>query len=253
MQNIPTRTSIGKKIRKIFKAQEGYVFADADYSQIELRVLAHIAEEETMIADFLADRDIHKEAAARVFGIPLEEVTKTQRSQAKAVNFGIVYGISDFGLAEQLGIKRGLAKQYIEQYMLKYNKIKIFMDDTVKKAEENGFVETLYKRRRDVPEIKSSNYNIKQFGVRVAMNMPVQGTAADIIKLAMIKVYKELKQNKLQSKLILQVHDELLLEVKNSEVEQVKELLKRCMEDVAKLKVPIEAEVSIGENWDEAK
>lgn len=253
LQNIPTRIELGKKLRKIFKPEKGNVFIDADYSQIELRVLAHISKDPNMIQSFKNDEDIHKQVASKVFNIPINEVTPNQRFQAKAVNFGIVYGISDYGLSEQIGVPIKEAKKYIEQYLEKYNGIKKFMNDIVEEAKEKGYVKTIYGRRRYVLEIKSTNYNIRQFGKRIAMNTPIQGTAADIIKIAMINVYKELKENKLKSKLILQVHDELLIDTKIKEKELVKKIVKKCMEEAAILKVPIKIDLSEGENWYEAK
>jgi len=253
LQNIPTRMELGKKLRKVFKPKEGCLFIDADYSQIELRVLAHISEDANMIEAFNNNEDIHAQAASKVFNTPIEEVTKEQRSNAKAVNFGIVYGISDFGLGEQLGVSRKKAKEYIEQYLEKYNGIKEFMTNVVEEAKEKGYVETLYNRRRYVPELKSNNYMVRQFGGRVAMNTPIQGTAADIMKIAMINVYNKLKENNLKSKIVVQVHDELLIETDLEEQEQVKEILKTEMENVIKLKVPLVAEVSEGSSWLEAK
>ena len=253
LQNIPTRFDLGKQIRKVFKPQEGYVFVDADYSQIELRVLAHISGDENMIQAFNNNEDIHRQTASRVFGIPLEEVTSKQRSDAKAVNFGIVYGISDFGLGEQLGIGRKQAKTYIEQYLEKYEKIKEFMENIKEYAKEKGYVETLFNRRRYIPEMNSNNFMVRQFGARVAMNTPIQGTAADIMKIAMIKLYNELNNRNLKSKILLQIHDELLLEVKEEEKEEVKELLKTSMENAMKLDVPLEVELSEANNWYEAK
>ena len=253
LQNIPTRIELGKRLRKAFVPKEGYVFIDADYSQIELRVLAHISQDENMINAFKHDEDIHKQAASNVFNVPIEEVTKEQRSHAKAVNFGIVYGISDFGLGEQIGVSRKKAKDYINQYLEKYSGIKKFMDDIVEKAKEQGYVETLFNRRRYIPELKSKNFNIRQFGSRAAMNTPIQGTAADIMKIAMINVYKKLKEEKLESKLILQIHDELLIEAKEDEKERVKNILQSCMENAIKLDVPLKAEVSEAYNWYELK
>lgn len=253
LQNIPTRFDLGKQIRKVFKPKEGFIFVDADYSQIELRVLAHISNDENMIQAFNNNEDIHRQTASRVFNTPIENVTKKQRSDAKAVNFGIVYGISDFGLGEQLGITRKEAKAYIEQYLNKYESIKEFMEDIRNFAKEKGYVETLFNRRRYIPEINSSNYMIRQFGARVAMNTPIQGTAADIMKIAMINLYNSLKENNFKSKILLQIHDELLLEVKIDEKEKVKELLKSAMENATKLKVPLDIEISEAKNWYEAK
>ena len=252
LQNIPIRTELGRELRKIFIAPEGCSFIDADYSQIELRVLAHISGDETMIEAFKNGEDIHAITASQVFGVPLEEVTKQMRSEAKAVNFGIVYGISDFGLASNIGINRKKAKIYIEKYFEKYPNIKKYMDSEKEKCKELGYVETLWGRRRYVPEIKSNNFNVRQFGERVAMNAPIQGTAADIIKIAMVNVFDELKKNNLKSKLILQVHDELVIEAPDDEVETAKEILVNCMENVIKLKLPLKAEAQVGKNWYEA-
>ena len=254
LQNIPTRMELGKQLRKVFKVQnENQVLVDADYSQIELRVFAHMSKDTEMINAFNNGEDIHKQAASKVFGIPLEEVTSEQRSKAKAVNFGIVYGISDFGLAAQIGVSKKEAKQYIEQYLEKYSGIKKYMDETPEKVKEKGYVETIYKRRRYVPEITSKNYMVRQFGIRAAMNMPIQGTAADIIKIAMINVYNELKKQNLKSKLILQVHDELLIETFKDEEQVVRNILKNCMESVIKLSVPLKVDINEGTNWYEAK
>ncbi len=253
LQNIPTREELGKNIRKAFVPEEGYVYIDADYSQIELRVLAHISEDETMIQAFLHGEDIHKQAASKVLGIPIKEVTKEQRSSAKAVNFGIVYGISDYGLSEQLGIPVKEAKKYIEQYLEKYTGIQKFMENIVEVAKEKGYVETMFHRRRYIPELKSNNYMVRQFGARAAMNTPIQGTAADIMKLAMIHVYQELKEKKMDAKLILQVHDELMIECRESQKEEVKEILKKSMENVILLKVPLEADLSEANSWYDAK
>lgn len=253
LQNIPTRFDLGKQIRKVFKPKEGYVFVDADYSQIELRVLAHIADDEHMIEAFNNNEDIHRQTASKVFDIPMEEVTSKQRSDAKAVNFGIVYGISDFGLGEQLGISRKQAKLYIEQYLDKYQKIKEFMENIKESAKKEGYVETLFNRRRYIPEMNSNNYMVRQFGARVAMNTPIQGTAADIMKIAMIKLFNELKERKLESNILLQIHDELLLEVKKEEKDEVEKLLKDSMEGAMQLKVPLKVELSEADNWYEAK
>ena len=253
LQNIPTRIELGKQLRKVFKPEKDYVFIDADYSQIELRVLAHISEDENMMNAFKNGEDIHKKAASKVLGIPLEEVTKQQRSHAKAVNFGIVYGISDFGLAGQLGISKKEAKQYIESYLEKYSGIKKFMEDIVEKAKQQGYVETLFGRRRYIPELKSNNYMVRQFGSRVAMNMPIQGTAADIMKIAMIDVYSKLKEKNLKSRLILQIHDELIIEAYKEEKEEVKEILKSSMENAYKLNVPLIVDMCEADNWYDAK
>ena len=253
LQNIPTRVEAGKKIRKAFIPEENCVFLDADYSQIELRVLAHISEDEHMIEAFKNDEDIHKQAASKVFNIPINEVTSIERSKAKAVNFGIVYGISDFGLAEQISVSKKEAKTYIDQYLDKYNGIKKFMDDIVETAKEAGYVETLFHRRRYIPELKSNSYMVRQFGARAAMNTPIQGTAADIMKIAMIDVFNRLKENNLQSKIVLQIHDELIIEAKKEEQEQVAKILKESMENAIKLKIPLKAELSTANSWYDAK
>lgn len=253
LQNIPTRNELGKNLRKVFIPEVNKTFIDADYSQIELRVLAHISNDEHMIDAFNKDEDIHKQVASKVFDTPMNEVTKEQRTRAKAVNFGIVYGISDFGLSEQLKIPRKEAKQYIEQYLDKYQGIKQFMEDIVETAKTEGYVETLFHRRRYIPEIKSNNYMVRQFGSRIAMNTPIQGTAADIMKLAMINVYKELQNKNLKSKIILQVHDELLIEAVEEEKEQVEKILKQEMENVIKLKVPLKIDIEEGNNLYDAK
>ena len=253
LQNIPTRFELGKQVRKIFKPEQGKVYIDADYSQIELRVLAHMSEDAHMVQAFKDGEDIHRQAASKVFKTPMEEVTKEQRSNAKAVNFGIVYGISDFGLGEQLGISRKIAKKYIEEYLQEYAGIKNFMDDMKEKAKETGYVETLFNRRRYIPELKSNNYMVRQFGERAAMNTPIQGTAADIMKIAMINVYKRLIEEKLDAKIVLQVHDEMMIEAPLAEADKVKEIVKTEMESAIKLNVPLIAEVSEAENWYECK
>ena len=206
-----------------------------------------------MIEAFKNGEDIHKQAASKVFGIPTTEVTKEQRSSAKAVNFGIVYGISEFGLGEQLGISRSKAKEYIEQYLTEYSGVRKFMQDSIQKAKETGYSMTMFGRRREIKELKSNNYMVRQFGERAAMNTPVQGTAADIMKIAMIKVYNELKNKNLKTKIVLQVHDEMMLEAPIEEKEEVKKLLKQCMEEAANLKVPLIAEISEANNWYDCK
>lgn len=253
LQNIPTRFELGKRVRKVFKPEKGKIYLDADYSQIELRVLASISGDEHMIEAFKEGKDIHKQAASKVFKTPIEEVTKEQRSNAKAVNFGIVYGISDFGLGEQLGIGRKKAKQYIEEYLEQYAGIKQFMENITEQAKEQGYVETLFHRRRYIPELKSNNYMVRQFGARAAMNTPIQGTAADIMKIAMIKVYNEIKSRKLKSKIVLQVHDEMMIETPIEEKEEMIKIMKKCMESATKLEVPLIAEISDAENWYECK
>ena len=253
LQNIPTRFELGKRVRKVFKPEKGKIYLDADYSQIELRVLASISGDEHMIEAFKEGKDIHKQAASKVFKTPIEEVTKEQRSNAKAVNFGIVYGISDFGLGEQLGIGRKKAKQYIEEYLEQYAGIKQFMENITEQAKEQGYVETLFHRRRYIPELKSNNYMVRQFGARAAMNTPIQGTAADIMKIAMIKVYNEIKSRKLKSKIVLQVHDEMMIETPIEEKDEMIKIMKKCMESATKLEVPLIAEISDAENWYECK
>ena len=253
LQNIPTRTELGKKLRKVFKAGSGKVFLDADYSQVELRVLAHMANDETMINAFNSGADIHTISASQVFKVPIEEVSKQLRSRAKAVIFGIVYGISEFGLAEQIDIKRKEAKQYIEQYLETYHGIRDYMKNIVEEAKRKGYVETLFKRRRYIPELNSKNYMVRKFGDRAAMNTPIQGTAADIMKIAMIKVYNELKNRNLKSKIVLQIHDELIIETVLEEKDEVRNLLKECMESSAKLSVPLNVDVEEGKNWYQAK
>ena len=253
LQNIPTRVEQGKQIRKAFNTKSGRIFIDADYSQIELRVLAHISKDEHMIDAFKNNEDIHKQAASKVLGIPIEKVTKEQRSEAKAVNFGIVYGISDYGLAQQLGISNKKAKEYIKQYLEKYSGVKAFMDNIVEKAKEDGYVETLFHRRRYIPELKSNNYMIRQFGSRAAMNTPIQGTAADIMKIAMINVFNKLQEENLDAKLVLQIHDELIIECDEKIKEKVKEILQDCMENAAKLDVPLNVETSEATSWYDVK
>ena len=253
LQNIPVRMELGRLIRKVFVPKEGCVFLDADYSQIELRILAHCSGDEQLIQAYREAQDIHRMTASQVFHIPFEEVTDLQRRNAKAVNFGIVYGISSFGLSQDLSITRKEAAQYIESYFETYPGIKQFLDDQVEHAKENGYVVTLFGRRRPVPELKSSNFMQRNFGERVAMNAPIQGTAADVIKIAMIGVNRELKRRGLKSKLILQVHDELLIETAEEELEEVKEILKDQMEHAAQLKVPLIVDMHTGNSWYEAK
>ena len=249
LQNIPVRMEIGKKIRKVFHPKEGYVFLDADYSQIELRVLAHLSGDENLIKAYLNGQDIHKSTASLVFHTPFDEVTPLQRRNAKAVNFGIVYGISAFGLSEDLKISQKEAKEYIANYYAAYPKLKEYIDGLVSKSKETGYAETLFGRRRPIPELKSSNFMQRQFGERVAMNSPVQGTAADIIKIAMVRVHDRLAEEKLSSRLVLQVHDELLIEAKQEELEQVKAILKEEMMGAASMAVPLEIDMEVGDNW----
>lgn len=253
LQNIPVRLELGRKIRSFFTAENDHVIVDADYSQIELRVLAHISNDQTMIDAFQQGTDIHKVTASQVFDVPLEEVTPTMRTNAKAVNFGIVYGISDFGLAKNIGSSRKEAKQYIDNYLEKYSGIHHFMQDIVFDAQNQGYVSTIFGRRRYIPELKQKNKNIVLFGQRIAMNTPIQGSAADIIKIAMNQIYRKLKEEKLSSKLIMQVHDELIIEAKIEELEQVKQIMKDCMENVIQLKVNLEIDLNTGKSWYEAK
>ncbi len=253
LQNIPMRTELGRQIRKVFVPEEGYVLMDADYSQIELRVLAHMSGDQALIEAYAMSEDIHRITASKVFHTPFEEVTDLQRRNAKAVNFGIVYGISSFGLSQDLSISTKEAKAYIDQYFATYPGIKAFLDKLVSDAREQGYVETLYGRIRPVPELKSSNFMQRSFGERIAMNSPIQGTAADIMKIAMIKVYQALKDAGLKSRLLLQVHDELVVETWEPEVEQVKELLYHSMKDAAKLAVELEVDLHTGRTWFDAK
>ncbi len=254
LQNIPVRTEIGSRIRECFTTpNENTKLVDADYSQIELRVLASIADDHNMINAFLSNTDIHSVTASEVFNVPLENVSKDIRAKAKAVNFGIVYGISDFGLAKNINSTRAEAKEYITNYLNHYTGIANFMTDSVKFGEANGYVKTLFGRIRNVPELKSSNYNTKNFGERVAMNMPIQGTAADIMKIAMNNLYMKFKENNLKSKIVMQVHDELIVEATLDELEQVKEYMKYAMENAAKLKMPLAIDINVGNSWVEAK
>lgn len=253
LQNIPIRLELGSKIRTFFTAEGTNSIIDADYSQIELRVLAHISGDRTMIKAFKNDTDIHKVTASQVFNVGIRDVTPAMRSKAKAVNFGIVYGISEFGLAKNISSTRKEAKQYIESYLNKYSGIKNFMTDIVEKAKDEGYVSTLYGRRRYIPELNQKNRNIVQFGERIAMNTPIQGTAADIIKLAMNKIYNELKSKGLHSKLIMQVHDELIVEAREDEIEGVKKIMYEAMEHVATLNVPLNIDLNVGKSWYEAK
>lgn len=253
LQNIPTRTELGREIRKMFVAKEGYVLVDADYSQIELRVLAHIANDETMINAFRNNEDIHAVTASQVLGIPLEDVTKEQRSSAKAVNFGIVYGIGEFSLAQDLHISVKEAKAYIESYLEKYHGVRNYMESIKEQAKKDGYVKTMLNRIRYIPELKSPNYNIRQFGERVALNTPIQGTAADIIKLAMVRVDNRLINEGLKSKLILQVHDELIVEAHKDEVDKVKQILSEEMQGAMELNVPLKVDMSTGHSWYDAK
>ena len=254
LQNIPVRTELGREMRKMFIAKsEDFVLIDADYSQIELRVLAHIAQDAHMIEAFRSDFDIHSATAAKVFGVDKDEVTTEMRSAAKAINFGLVYGMGEFSLSQDLKISVKKAKEYIEDYLGSYPNVQKYMKDTVDFAKENGYVTTMFGRRRDIPEIKASNFQTRAFGERVALNTPVQGTAADIIKLAMINVYNRLKTEKLTSKLILQVHDELIIEAPKGEVDKVQAILREEMEKAAKLSVPLKVDMKVGRSWYDTK
>ena len=254
LQNIPIKLEMGREIRKVFVPENNdFLLSDADYSQIELRVLAHITGDANMIEAFRNDEDIHTATASGVFKIPADQVTPLLRSRAKAVNFGIVYGIGDFSLAKDLGITRKEARLYIDEYLERYPGVKRYMHETIEFGNKNGFVETLFSRRRYLPELKSSNFNMRSFGERVAMNMPIQGSAADIIKIAMVKVYSQLNSHNMKSRLILQVHDELIIETYKSEQEQVERILQDCMQNAVNLEVPLTAEVKTGSNWYETK
>ena len=252
LQNIPVRRELGAQIRKMFVASPGKVLVDADYSQIELRLLAHIANDETMIAAFRSGEDIHAVTASQVFGVPLAEVTPLQRSHAKAVNFGIVYGISAFSLAQDIGVFQSEAKAYMDSYFAKYHGVRAYMTRVVEQAKADGYVTTLFGRRRDLPELKSSNFNLRSFGERVALNMPIQGTAADIIKAAMVRVDARMRAEHLQARLLLQVHDELIVECPAEEAETVKAILVDEMEHVVDYRVPLLVDAKIGASWAEA-
>ena len=253
LQNIPTRMPLGREIRKVFIPEEGSVFVDADYSQIELRVLAHMSGDAALIAAYQADEDIHAITASQVFDVPLDQVDSTLRRKAKAVNFGIVYGISSFGLGQDLDISRKEAEGYIEKYFATYGKVKEFLDRTVEDAKKNGYTVTMFGRRRPIPELASSNFMTRSFGERAAMNAPVQGTAADIIKIAMVRVNRRLKKEHLQSKLVLQIHDELIIETKKEEVEIVQKILVEEMMHAADLAVPLLVDANVGDSWYDAK
>lgn len=253
LQNIPTRMPLGREIRKVFIPEEGSVFVDADYSQIELRVLAHMSGDAALIAAYQADEDIHAITASQVFDVPLDQVDSTLRRKAKAVNFGIVYGISSFGLGQDLDISRKEAEGYIEKYFATYGKVKEFLDRTVEDAKKNGYTVTMFGRRRPIPELASSNFMTRSFGERAAMNAPVQGTAADIIKIAMVRVNRRLKEEHLQSKLVLQIHDELIIETKKEELEIVQKLLVEEMMHAAELSVPLLVDANVGNSWYDAK
>ncbi|HBH12509.1 MAG: DNA polymerase I [Clostridiales bacterium 38_11] len=253
LQNIPVKTDEGRELRKIFVHEDDYILIDADYSQIELRVLAHLSDDKNLIEAFRLGEDIHTKTASQVFHVPKEEVTSTMRGRAKAVNFGIVYGISDYGLSRDLNIPRKESKQYIENYLKFFSGVKKYMDDIISKGKKDGYVETILGRRRYIPELSSRNFNIRAFGERLALNTPVQGTAADIIKKAMINVDHELSKRNMKSRLILQVHDELIVEAYKDEVEEVKKMLKEAMENAVQLKVPVVVDLNIGDTWYDTK
>lgn len=253
LQNIPVRTQMGRDIRRAFVAKPGHVLVDADYSQIELRILAHMSGDEAMCDAFNKDQDIHTRTAAEINGVALSEVTSAMRSDAKAVNFGIVYGISDFGLARNIGTTRKRASDFITRYFERYPGVRGFMDSAVRSGYENGYISTLFGRRRQLPELKSGNANTRNFGERAAMNTPIQGTAADIIKAAMVKVYEELIRRNFKARLVLTVHDELIIEAPEKEAEEIKLLLKQVMENVIKLKVPLKCDIKIGYSWYDTK
>ena len=252
LQNIPVRTDRGKELRKFFCAREGWMLVDADYSQIELRILAHLADDKTMLEAFKNGLDIHTQTAAQVFNIPENMVTPLMRSRAKAVNFGIVYGISGFGLARNAGLSRKEADQFIQTYFQRYPGVRAFMDACVEKGNRTGYAQTMHGRRRELYELRAQNRNVRNFGERAAMNTPVQGTAADIIKLAMVKVSQRLKEEGCKGRLILQVHDELVVECPMEEADRVAALLQQTMENIVTLNVPLVAEVSRGKDWDAA-
>ena len=253
LQNIPVRKPLGSELRKFFVAKEGYTLIDADYSQIELRVLAHMADDANMIKAFESGEDIHRVTASQVFKVPLSEVTPVMRSRSKAVNFGIVYGIGAFSLAKDIGVTRAEAQEYIAGYLENFSGVDNYMKNVIEEAKVNGFVKTLYERRRYLPELTSSNHMLRAFGERVARNAPIQGTAADIIKIAMIKVYNRLLVEDLDAKLIMQVHDELIVEARDDIADKVCDIVKEEMENACALKVKLLSDAHIGKSWYEAK
>lgn len=253
LQNIPVRTELGARLRYMFVAGPGNVLVDADYSQIELRILAHMADDKTMQAAFMSGEDIHTATAAQVFGVPVEEVSHEMRRRAKAVNFGIVYGISAFSLSDDIKVSVAEAKEYMERYLATFSGVAAYQSNVVEEAKEKGYVSTLMGRRRWLPELKSANHNLRSFGERVALNMPIQGTAADVIKLAMIRVRDAIRAEGLKAQLILQVHDELIVECPEEEAERVKALLTREMVGVVDYTVPMKADSAAGKSWGEAK
>lgn len=253
LQNIPIRQELGRTIRRAFTAGEGNILMGADYSQIELRILAHLSDDDTLIEAFNNGEDIHRITASKVLGIPESEITTEERGRAKAVNFGVIYGMSGFGLSEELSITRKEADLYIREYFKKYHKVKVFLDKLVEDAKDTGYSLTIFQRKRPIPEISASNYMTRQMGERLAMNSPIQGSAADIIKIAMIEVSRRLKREKLKSKLILQVHDELIIEVVKEEKDRVETLLCESMENAVSLKVKLAVALNIGDNWYDLK
>jgi DNA polymerase-1 len=252
LQNIPIRRAEGRRIRQAFIAPEGYVLLAGDYSQIELRIMAHLSGDEGLLSAFADDRDVHLATAAEVFGVTLEAVSSDQRRLAKTINFGLIYGMSPFGLARQLGIERSAAQQYVERYFARYPGVKRFMDDTRARARDTGFVETVYGRRLYLPDIRASNRQLQQYAERSAINAPMQGTAADIIKRAMIAVDAWCEREDVPARLIMQVHDELVLEVRHDAVEEVTAAVRERMAGAAELRVPLRIEIGTGANWDEA-
>ncbi|KPK38895.1 MAG: DNA polymerase I, partial [Omnitrophica WOR_2 bacterium SM23_29] len=253
LQNIPVKTEVGRQIRKAFIAGEAkHLIMSADYSQIELRILAHFSGDKELIEAFKEDRDIHAHTASLVFGVPEEKVTQTMRATAKTVNFGIVYGMSPYGLSRDLGIEPAKAKEFIDSYFERYGRVKVYIEDTITEARERGYVTTILNRRRYIPEINSQNNSIRQFAERTAINTPIQGSAADLIKVAMIKIHRQINEKELNSKMILQVHDELVFEIPKDELDIMRKMVKAKMEEVAKLKIPIKVQVKVGKNWLEA-
>jgi DNA polymerase-1 len=252
LQNIPIRTEVGREIRKTFIAEPGASLLSADYSQVELRVLAHMSNDPGLIETFKRDEDVHTRTASEIFGLAPDEITSEMRRKAKAVNFGIIYGISAFGLARDLGVSNSEAKRYIDTYFSQYPGVREFLDKTIQDAKKTGFVSTMFHRRRFIPELASSVASVRSFGERMAVNTPIQGTAADLIKLAMINIHARLAREGLRSKMILQVHDELVFELPDQELESMKALVREEMEGVLTLSVPIKVDVGVGKNWDEA-
>ncbi|OGW55924.1 MAG: hypothetical protein A2Z46_00735 [Nitrospirae bacterium RBG_19FT_COMBO_55_12] len=252
LQNIPIRTDVGREIRRAFIAEHGASLLAADYSQIELRILAHMSGDPALIRTFIDDQDVHTRTASEIFGLSPEEITSEMRRKAKAVNFGIIYGISAFGLAQNIGVSNAEARRYIDSYFARYPKVREFLDTTIEDAKTKGYVTTIFGRRRFIPELHASVVSVRNFGERTAVNTPIQGTAADIIKVAMIHIQNSLAEQGLGSRMILQVHDELVFEVPDKEIELMKHLVKEKMEGVLRLSVPIRVDMGVGKNWDEA-